>query len=130
MAVGDDDQAIYEFQGANATNLSDFQEYYGAHVVTLTENYRSTQEILDFSKQVIDQAPNRFVGEKPLKAHLENPPKSQIHRVEFLSSDQEYAYVADKIAELIKSGVKQSEIAVISNKHKYFMPLLPYLKAH
>ncbi|MBR3252896.1 ATP-dependent helicase [Candidatus Saccharibacteria bacterium] len=130
MAVGDDDQAIYEFQGANATNLSDFQEYYEAHVVTLVENYRSTQEILDFSKQVIDQAPNRFVGEKPLTAHRENPKKSQIHRVEFLSSDQEYAFVADKIAELIKSGVKQSEIAVISNKHKYFMPLLPYLKAH
>ena len=130
MAVGDDDQAIYEFQGANATNLSDFQEYYGAHVVTLTENYRSTQEILDFSKQVIDQAPNRFVGEKPLTAHLENPKKSQIHRVEFLASDQEYTFVADKIAELIKSGVKQSEIAIISNKHKYFMPLLPYLKTH
>ena len=130
MAVGDDDQAIYEFQGANATNLSDFQEYYDAHMVALTENYRSTQEILDFSKQVIDQAPNRFVGEKPLTAHHENPKKSQIYRVEFLSSDQEYAFVADKIAELIKSGVKQSEIAVISNKHKYFMPLLPYLKEH
>lgn len=130
MAVGDDDQAIYEFQGANATNLSDFQEYYGAHVVALVENYRSTQEILDFSKQVIDQASDRFVGEKPLVAHHKDPVKSQIYRVEFLSSDQEYAFVADKIAELVKSGVKQSEIAVISAKHRYFIPLLPYLKEH
>ena len=130
MAVGDDDQAIYEFQGANATNLSNFQEHYGAHVVALTENYRSTQEILDFSKQIIDQAPDRFVNEKPLTAHCPRPKKSQIHRLEFLSSDQEYTFIADKIAELIKSGVNQSEIAVISGKHKYFMPLLPYLKAH
>ena len=130
MAVGDDDQAIYEFQGANATNLSDFQAHYGAHVVALTENYRSTQEILDFSKQVIDQAPDRFVEEKPLTAHRPDPKESQIHRLEFVSSDQEYNFVATKIAELIKSGVKQSEIAIISSKHKYFMPLLPYLKSH
>ena len=130
MAVGDDDQAIYEFQGANATNLSDFQEHYGAHVIALTENYRSTQEILDFSKQIIDKAPNRFVNEKPLHANRPASKKSQIKRLEFLSSDQEYSYVANKIADLIKSGVKQNEIAVISNKHKYFMPLLPYLKEH
>ena len=130
MAVGDDDQAIYEFQGANATNLSDFQQHYNAHVVALTENYRSTQEILDYSKQVIDQAPDRFVGEKPLMAHIESPLEPQIFRNEFLSSDQEYSFVADKIAELIKNGVKQDHIAVISSKHKYFMPLLPYLKAH
>ena len=130
MAVGDDDQAIYEFQGANASNLSDFQEYYNAHVVTLTENYRSTQEILDFSRQIINQAPNRFVNEKILTAHFDAPSKTQIHRMEFLASDQEYAFISDKIAELISSGVKQSDIAIISSKHKYFQPLLPYLKGH
>lgn len=130
MAVGDDDQAIYEFQGALSTNLSEFQEHYDAHVIALTENYRSTQEILDLSKQIIDQAPDRFVNEKPLNAHLKNPKKSGIHRIEFLSSDQEYTYIADKVAELINSGVNQSEIAIICNKHKYLLPLLPYLKSH
>ena len=50
MAVGDDDQAIYEFQGALSTNLTDFQKHYSANVIPLIENYRSTQEILDFSK--------------------------------------------------------------------------------
>lgn len=130
MAVGDDDQAIYEFQGAMSTNLSEFQEHYSAHVVALTENYRSTQEILDFAKQVIDQAPDRFVNEKPLTSNLPDPQKTGIKRIEFLSSDQEYSFIADKIAELIKSGVSQSEIAIISSKHKYLLPLLPYLKAH
>ncbi|MBR2830917.1 ATP-dependent helicase [Candidatus Saccharibacteria bacterium] len=129
MAVGDDDQAIYEFQGALSSNLADFQDYYGAEVIPLVENYRSTQEILDFSHEIIRQAPDRF-GDKELVAHKENPAKSQIERREFISSEAEYAFIADKIAELIRSGVKQSEIAVISYKTKYFTPLLPYLKAH
>ena len=129
MAVGDDDQAIYEFQGALSTNLTDFQEHYGSEVIALVENYRSTQEILDFSRKIINQAPDRF-ADKELIAHKKAPAKTQIYREEFLSSDMEYAFVADEIARLIKSGVKQTEIAVISYKTKYFMPLLPFLKSH
>lgn len=128
MAVGDDDQAIYEFQGALSTNLIDFQNHYNAEVIPLVENYRSTQEILDFSREVINQAPDRF-ADKELLAHQPDPTQSQIRRCEFLSSDMEYAYVADQIAELVKNGTNQSDIAVISYKTKYFLPLLPYLKA-
>lgn len=128
MAVGDDDQAIYEFQGALSTNLTDFQEYYVANVIPLVENYRSTQEILDFSRKIINQAPDRF-ADKELIAHKPAPEKTQIFRHEFLSSDMEYDFIAREIHKLIKSGVKQSDIAIISYKTKYFMPLLPYLKA-
>lgn len=128
MAVGDDDQAIYEFQGALATNLTDFQEYYNANVVPLVENYRSTQEILDFSRKIINQAPDRF-ADKELIAHKPAPKTTQIYRHEFLASDMEYDFVAKEIMRLIKSGVRQSNIAIISYKTKYFMPLLPYLKA-
>lgn len=128
MAVGDDDQAIYEFQGALSTNLTDFQEHYSANVIPLVENYRSTQEILDFSRKIINQAPDRF-ADKELIAHKKAPEKTQIYRHEFLSSDMEYDFVAREIQKLIKTGVKQSEIAIISYKTKYFMPLLPYLKA-
>ena len=129
MAVGDDDQAIYEFQGALASNLRDYKDYYDAHVVSLVENYRSTQEILDFSRKIINQAPDRF-EDKKLQAHKINPKVSHIYRHEFKSSDQEYSFVADEISKLIKNGVSQSEIAIISYKTKYFMPLLPFLKSH
>ena len=129
MAVGDDDQAIYEFQGALSTNLVDFQKHYEANVIPLVENYRSTQEILDFSRKIINQAPDRF-ADKELIAHKEAPNTSQITRHEFLSSDMEYAFVAQRIADLIKDGVSQNEIAIISYKTKYFMPLLPYLKEY
>ena len=126
MAVGDDDQAIYEFQGALSTNLTDFQKHYSANVIALTENYRSTQEILDFSRKVISEAPDRF-ADKELTSHKTAPSSSQIYRHEFKSSDMEYAFIADEISRLIKSGVKQSDIAIISYKTKYFMPLLPFL---
>ncbi len=129
MAVGDDDQAIYEFQGALSSNLTDFQAHYNAEVIPLIENYRSTQEILDFSREIIRQAPDRF-ADKELFAHKENPKKSQIHRYEFMTSDAEYGFIAEKVDELVKAGAKQSEIAIISYKRKYFEPLLPYLKAH
>lgn len=129
MAVGDDDQAIYEFQGALASNLTDFQAHYAAEVIPLVENYRSTQEILDFSREIIRQAPDRF-ADKELFAHKDMPKESQIHRYEFMSSDMEYSFIAEKIADLVNSGVPQNEIAVISYKRKYFEPLLPYLKAH
>ena len=129
MAVGDDDQAIYEFQGALSTNLTDYQAHYQAEVIALVENYRSTQEILDFSHEVIRQAPDRF-ADKELTAYKKNPEKSQIYRHEFLTSDMEYGFVAEEITRLIKAGVPQNDIAIISYKTKYFMPLLPYLKAH
>lgn len=131
MAVGDDDQAIYEFQGASATSLTIFQEHYDAKTVTLVENYRSTQEILDFSREIINQINDgtRF-GEKELHANKPAPDSSLISRHEFISSDAEYAFVAENISKLIKSGVPQTDIAIIAPKHKYILPILPFLKSH
>lgn len=129
MAVGDDDQAIYEFQGASATNLTEFQKHYTAQVIPLIDNYRSTNEILDFSHHIISQAPNRF-ADKALISHQPITSESKIERHEFLSSDAEYDWIGERITELVKSGVPQSEIAIISYKTKYFLPLLPYLKSH
>ena len=130
MAVGDSDQAIYEFQGALSSNMLDFQRYYNANVIPLIDNYRSTQEILDFSHKIIAQAPDRQMADNQLIAHKPDPDSTQIFRYEFLGADSECGFIAQKIAELVKSGVPQNEIAVISYKRKYFEPLLPYLKAY
>ncbi|MBQ3409946.1 ATP-dependent helicase [Candidatus Saccharibacteria bacterium] len=135
MAVGDDDQAIFSFQGAESSNLLDFQNYYNAKVVNLTENYRSTSEVLDFSRRIADQITDSFAKKhniiKKLVAALNiKSQQSFITRHEFISSDAEYYWVSEQIANLIKSGEKQSDIAIITPKHKYITPLLPYLKAH
>ena len=139
MAVGDDDQAIYEFQGANASNLFDFREKYDAKVVNLSENYRSTTEIIEFGRKIADKIEGSFAKtynyNKTLTSAknyeiLDGAKEPLVERHEFLSADSEYAFVAEKISELIKSGEKQSGIAILAPKHKYILPLLPYLKSH
>lgn len=144
MAVGDDDQAIFEFQGANASNLLDFQENYHAKVVTLLDNYRSTGNILAFSHRVADQMDESFAKvrniNKVLRSMLDifrrdqkvpsssSEKHTKIERHEFSSSPDEYYWVSEEIKKLIESGEKPEEIAVIAPKHKYLLPLLPYLK--
>lgn len=141
MAVGDDDQAIFAFQGANASNLIDFQNEFNAYQITLTENYRSTSEILDLSRKVADQIEGSFAKKRNVNKTLTSVRNDeildhseldipQVNRHEFKASDAEYAWVANEISNLIKSGEKQSDIAIITPKHKYITPLLPYLKAH
>lgn len=132
MAVGDDDQAIFAFQGANASNLLDFQQHYNAKVVTLTENYRSKSEILETSYRIREQITESFARARGIIKKL-TPKKegsAEVSRHEFLESSAEYHFVAEKIHELAQSGVPQSQIAVITPKHKYVAPLLPYLKSY
>ena len=133
MAVGDDDQAIFEFQGANASNFVEFQNHYNAKIITLKDNYRSTAEILGFSRKIADQIESSFARTHGIDKNLvacRDFDNKMIERHEFLSSDGEYFWVAEQIADLVKSGVPQKEIAIIAPKHKYIQPLLPYLKAH
>jgi DNA helicase-2/ATP-dependent DNA helicase PcrA len=141
MAVGDDDQAIFEFQGANASNLYDFQNEYNAKVVELTENYRSISEILDFSRKIGDQIEGSFAKKRGFTKTLtsvrndeilagEQPGKTHIKRHEFKAADAEYAWVASEVNKLVLAGEKQSDIAVITQKHKYVTDLLPYLKSY
>lgn len=130
MAVGDDDQAIFEFQGADASNLLNFEQYYGAKVINLEENYRSNQEILDLSRKVADQIEDSFAKNQGVEKNLRafKGAGAKIERHEFLTSDAEYQFVAREIEKLIKKGVPQKEIAIITPKHKYIAPLLPFLK--
>ncbi len=64
FVVGDDDQSIYRFQGANMDNMLDFAEKYKKDLLTvvLTGNYRSTQPILDVSKTLIDRNAERLIN--------------------------------------------------------------------
>lgn len=132
MAVGDDDQAIYGFQGANTSNFFDFDQHYHPHQVFLTKNYRSSKPILDFAHSVIEQSEDRFckapgVGiDKHITA--ENPPAStSITLRAYQSYQEEYSAVSQHIRQLLDHGVKGNKIAIIAPKHKYLISILPYL---
>ena len=131
MAVGDDDQAIYGFQGARQSNFQDFNDQYHPVIITLTKNYRSSQTILDLAQNVILQTTDRFSSSRNINKIIHaqrNFSDSIIHRQEFLTSSAEYSWLAQKIHDLIQQGCPAKDIAVIAPKHKYLESILPFLK--
>ncbi|HSE29753.1 MAG TPA: ATP-dependent DNA helicase [Candidatus Saccharimonadales bacterium] len=133
LAVGDDDQAIYAFQGAELSNIIDFtNRWRNVKIITLTDNYRSTTQILGHARTVIKQGNNRLETtlqniNKELNAHNTNPTITQIH--DFTSPDAELRWVAESIAQRIKSGTEPNEIAVLARNHKQLVRLVPFLRA-
>ena len=97
--VGDDDQSIYKFRGANIYNILNFEkEYPTARVIKLEQNYRSTKNILAAANEVIHN--NR--GRKDKSLWTDNDEGSVVHFTRYESDIDEGNFVADKIAELIE----------------------------
>ncbi len=122
FVVGDDEQSIFRFQGASLENILNFKETYPqAKLIILDKNYRSGQKILDASKALISNNLKQIFQvlkiEKNLKSQVKNI-KGEIFAGEFSSEEVENYFVAKKIQELIKKGVKPSEIAVIYKQHR------------
>lgn len=134
LAVGDDDQAIYAFQGAQYSNMLDFFHLFrDVLVINLSENYRSTAEILETAKNVAAQITDNLSAsfpalDKALVAANSTLPPSTIARTEYTSEIAERAGVAKQIKQLIADGVNPREIAVLAPKHRYLEPLVPYLQ--
>lgn len=132
MIVGDDDQAIYRFQGANISNILDFRKLYrDVEIITLRDNYRSAAPILDLARQTIIQAAERLEGtiagiNKTLTPH--HTPDGQIVRFRsFADESAEYAGLAEDINAQRHQHPGQ-KIAVIARHHRQLQSLLPYLQ--
>lgn len=93
--VGDDDQSIYKFRGANIRNILDFEEAFpGARVIRLEQNYRSTQNILNAANEVI----RNNAGRKEKTLWTDNGDGEKVQFRQFPSGYDEAAFVADEIA--------------------------------
>ena len=135
FVVGDDDQAIYRFQGASIQNLTDFRQKYDPQIVVLENNYRSTQTILDDSKILIENNTERLVNDggltKDLKeSRFDKPENKPVKINRFLNTYHEEYYVIQQIKELIKEGVNLSEVAIIARNHKHFSNYIKYFIAN
>ena len=132
MAVGDDDQAIFSFQGADVGNIQRFrQHYHDPKIIVLTDNYRSAADILTAARGVIIQGVDRLENtidglSKQLAAHASGS-DARVEIQEFASVSEERAGVAQQIAEMIKRGEDPAHITVIARHHKELIELLPYL---
>ena len=113
--VGDEKQAIFRFQGASLENFMYFKNRYkGAKLITLVNNYRSTQAILSLATSLIKK------GE--LEAQAKHPNK-KIPLYAFNSTDAETYFLARHIQERIKDGAKPEEIAVLCKENADALPI-------
>jgi DNA helicase II / ATP-dependent DNA helicase PcrA len=132
MAVGDDDQAIYAFQGAEVSNMVAFSRMYDRpKLINLGENFRSSTNILATSQQVTEQITDRLTAVVPGATKQLTAQRSyQTEKLEYLSFSSElaqYDWIAEEISKLIKAGTKPEDIAVIAPRHRYLERLMPYL---
>lgn len=133
MVVGDDDQAIYGFQGATVGNIHSFIEAFpSAPRIVLKENYRSTEDILSHSRSVITLGKERLERllpgiDKRLEAKSEiegNAPQTKL--VELSSFADERQYIVHEVQKLLEEGKSAGAIAVLARRHKELTALLPY----
>ncbi|SEH46938.1 DNA helicase-2 / ATP-dependent DNA helicase PcrA [Ruminococcus flavefaciens] len=108
--VGDDDQSIYKFRGANIENILGFEEQFaGAKVVRLEQNYRSTQTILDAANSVISNNTSR----KPKTLWTSGEKGDKVYWYKAVDETDEAQFVADTILERYKETGKYSDNAVL-----------------
>lgn len=108
--VGDDDQSIYGWRGANIRNILDFEkDFPETTVIKLEQNYRSTKKILEAANAVIHHNQTR----KDKTLWTENDSGSILHIFKAENEYDECRFVAEKIQELEKKGRKRSEMAVL-----------------
>lgn len=130
MVVGDDDQAIYSFQGADISNILRFEELFsGATRIVLTSNYRSKTEIITAAREVIIQGAGRLETlsdnlSKELSAESGGAGKAMVHHAPTIDSERQW--LASQVAEDIKQGTPPSQIAVLTRKHQEIQSLIPY----
>lgn len=137
FVVGDDDQSIYRFQGANVENMLAFADSYKNDLLTvvLTNNYRSTQSILDISKTLIDRNTERLVKQLPdlSKQLISSHPhiSTLTHQPvlkEYENIRQEMTGITRDVQQLVEQGINPGRIGIIYKENKYGEELSQYFK--
>ncbi|MET0635634.1 MAG: ATP-dependent DNA helicase [Chitinophagaceae bacterium] len=137
FVVGDDDQSVYRFQGANVENMLDFQNSYKDSLMTvvLTNNYRSTQPILDISRTLINRNEERLIKKigglsKDLLSsnskisHLSHLPVIR----QYETQRHEMIGITREVQTLLGMGIAPGRISVIYKENKYGETLSLYFK--
>ena len=108
--VGDDDQSIYKFRGANIRNILDFEkEFNEAKIIKLEQNYRSTKNILDAANKVIKNNMQR----KTKALWTGNDEGDKITIFTGYNEREEAQFIADEIEKAVSQGAKHSDFAIL-----------------
>lgn len=131
FAVGDDDQAIYGFRGAQIDNILNFVDHFKVdQPLVLTDNYRSGQEILDSAYRLIQHNnPERLESKLNLKKQLQAQFEgSMVEFVPYPAATDELAGVAEAVASRVAKGESPGGIAVLSATHAPLKQLAKQLR--
>ena len=135
FVVGDDDQSIFRFQGANVQNIQQYHSRYEKELyqVMLTDNYRSSQHILDTARVLIENNQERIKlpGLSKVLTAQNNSYADSIIRPEiraYQTPFHEFAAITLQVESLIADGVPPQEIAVIYKEHKAGQELARYFQ--
>jgi DNA helicase II / ATP-dependent DNA helicase PcrA len=126
--VGDDDQSIYRWRGAAISNMIQFRSHFPkAKIVTLTKNYRSTQNILDSSYKLIqNNNPDRLEVKEKIDKKLVSQREVKGDEPEFIytaKAEEEAEEVAEKIMELVKKhNFKYNDFAILVRANDHATP--------
>lgn len=133
MVVGDDSQSIYSFRGANFKNIMDFPKLFNnVKIITLEENYRSTQEILNFSNHIIE-----FAVEKHPKHLFTRKIGGELPGIiSAANENMQSRFIVERILELREEGVQLNDISILfrSSYHSFNLEIelnkanIPYVK--
>ena len=138
FVVGDDDQSIYKFQGANVENIHQFYEKYERDIqlVILDQNYRSSQNILDGSNSIIKYNEERLVGKVPnlnkdIAAANDDVAKitNALNVVEYPNDFQEVVSITTKLKKLKAEGVSLNEVGIMYRNHSQSEELIKFLES-
>ena len=138
FVVGDDDQSIYRFQGANVENMEMFMKsHQNLKVVVLENNYRSTQPILDISHTLIEKNQERLIHKNPSlqltkKLRSSNDQNSGMDHspeiIEYMNDREEMISITKEVKRLLDEQVPARQIAVIYKENKYGTELARYFR--
>ena len=110
MVVGDDSQSIYAFRGANFENILRFPETYpDCKVIKLEQNYRSNQDILNFTNDIANSAVLGY--QKTLFSQNSNPFKPRVCK--FYDREEEAEFIVDKILDLREKDIPLKDMAIL-----------------
>ncbi len=110
MVVGDDSQSIYAFRGANFRNIMQFPQMFpGTRIISLEENYRSVQPVLDLTNVIIEQAKEKY--SKKLFTRITGGSTPLL--VDAVDENDQSLYVVSRIQQLCRQGIDLNQIAVL-----------------
>lgn len=111
MAVGDDSQSIYSFRGANFKNILSFPDIFGGtKIIKLEQNYRSSQNILDFTNKILEKAKEKY--SKNLFSDIVYEAKPALICAADMQTEAEF--VCQKILELLEEDTSLDDIAILA----------------